>query len=153
MVEHVAVDAHVVHELGHISTLPGEDHLSGGVVNTDDRGTYLIASSHRLAGPSIDVLARAEGDPSAVVPESELRTVTAGPTPTNSDMRSGGQRRREELLTLPCRSLGWPQRRRKQRLRPEAMDRKTRIARKLVHDHQRTVRRLASRGLEIYLPM
>ena len=37
MVEDVAVDAHVEHEHGHISALPGEHHFRGGVVDSDDR--------------------------------------------------------------------------------------------------------------------
>ena len=48
-----------------------------------------------------------KADPSAVVPETGLRTSTVSCTydvshPTNSDLRSGGQSRRAELLTLPC---------------------------------------------------
>ena len=73
--QHVAADAHVVHELD-VSTLPGEHHL-------------------RI---------------SSQVPESELRTVTVSWTygvshPTNSDMDSGVQRRRAELLALQSATL------------------------------------------------
>ena len=63
MIECVPVDAHVKLELGHISALPGEDHLRGGVINTDDRGAHLVASTHRLPDTRVDVLARAEGGP------------------------------------------------------------------------------------------
>ena len=30
MIEQISVDAHVIHELGHVGALPGENHLGGG---------------------------------------------------------------------------------------------------------------------------
>ena len=35
--EKVPVDAHVVHELGHVRALPGEDHLRKGMIDTANR--------------------------------------------------------------------------------------------------------------------
>ena len=72
LVEKITVDAHVVHEHGHISALPGENHLGRSVIDADDRRVHLITGSHRLPGPYVDVLTRAKADPSAVVPEFGL---------------------------------------------------------------------------------
>ena len=85
VIKQVSVDVHVIHELGHVSTLPGEDHPSGSVMCSREPNA----------------------DPSAVVPESGLGTSTVSCTygvshPSNSVLRSGGQSRRAELLTLPC---------------------------------------------------
>ena len=63
VVQDVAVDVHVVHRLGQVTTLPAEDHLRGGVVDADDRGAHFVASTHRFPGARIDVLTRAEGRP------------------------------------------------------------------------------------------
>ena len=46
LVQHVPVDAHVIHELGHISAMPGEDHLGGG---HDPRCQSQSATRQRLA--------------------------------------------------------------------------------------------------------
>ena len=48
LIEQISVDAHVVHELGHVSELLGENRDGGGVFNADDRGAHLVAGSHRL---------------------------------------------------------------------------------------------------------
>ena len=63
MIEQIPVDAHVTHELGHVSALPVEDHLSGGVINTDDRRAHLNAGSHRLPGTCVDVFMGARSRP------------------------------------------------------------------------------------------
>ena len=63
VVQDVTVDAHATHELGHVSTLPGEHHFRVGVVGVDDRGAHFVASTHRFPGARIDVLTRAEGRP------------------------------------------------------------------------------------------
>ena len=62
-IEQVTVDPHVIHDLGHVGALPGEDLLSGGVINTYDRRVHLIAGSHRLSGPCVDVLTGAKSRP------------------------------------------------------------------------------------------
>ena len=33
VVQEITIVAHVAHELGHVSTLPGEHHFRGGVIN------------------------------------------------------------------------------------------------------------------------
>ena len=48
VVQEVAVDAHVVHQLGYISALPGKHHLCGGVINASDRQAHLVAGPYRL---------------------------------------------------------------------------------------------------------
>ena len=63
LIVQIPFDAHVIHELGHVSALPGEEHLSGSVINADDRKAHLVTGSHRLPGPQIDVLTGAEGGP------------------------------------------------------------------------------------------
>ena len=77
MVQEIAVDAHVAQELGHVSTLPGAHHFRGSMINTRDRQAHFVTSAHRLPGARVLICAREpRADPSAVVPESELRTVT-----------------------------------------------------------------------------
>ena len=63
MTEQIPVGAYVIHELGHVGALPDADHLSGGEINTDDRRAHLIAGSHRLLGPRVDVLTAAKSRP------------------------------------------------------------------------------------------
>ena len=46
LLQHVSVDARVIQKLGHISALPGEDDLGGGVVNAANRRGHLITGSH-----------------------------------------------------------------------------------------------------------
>ena len=46
LVQHVSVDAHVIHKLGDISALPGEDHLCGGVINAANRRARLVTGTH-----------------------------------------------------------------------------------------------------------
>ena len=61
-VQEVTVDAHVIH-LGHISTLSGEHHLSGGVINAGDRRARYVAGTHRFPSTRVDLIARARGRP------------------------------------------------------------------------------------------
>ena len=46
LVKEVPIDAHVIHELGHVCALPGGDHLRGGLINAANRGAHLVAGSH-----------------------------------------------------------------------------------------------------------
>ena len=109
MIENVAVGAHVIRELGHVSTLPGEGHPRGGVVNDDDGRAHLVASAHRLPGTRTDVLAKAEGGSQrrGPVPEFELRTVTvcgraACPTPQTPTCAQAG--REDAQSSQRCRA-------------------------------------------------
>ena len=43
-VQHVPVDAHVIHKVGDISALPGEDHFRG--IDAANRGAHLVTGSH-----------------------------------------------------------------------------------------------------------
>ena len=62
VVQDITVDAHVVHELGYVSTLPGEHHLCA-VINAGDRRAHFVGSTHRFPGTRVDVLTGAEGRP------------------------------------------------------------------------------------------
>ena len=75
------------------------------MINTDDR----ISSQARTDSQARALMCSREPkeDPSAVVPDLRLRKSTVSCTcdvshPANSDLRSGGQSSRAELLTLPC---------------------------------------------------
>ena len=57
----VTVDTHVVHEIGHVSALPGENHLRGGMINAGNGGAHLVAGANRLLGLSIDMLTSPKG--------------------------------------------------------------------------------------------
>ena len=46
LMQHVPIVAHVIHELGDISALPGEDHLGGGVSQSAPR--HRLALTHML---------------------------------------------------------------------------------------------------------
>ena len=46
MIQYVPVDAHVIHELGDISTLPRQHEFSGCVVHTIDSGAQLVTGTH-----------------------------------------------------------------------------------------------------------
>ena len=46
MFQYVPVDAHVIHELGDISTLPRQHEFSGCVVHTIDSGAQLDTGTH-----------------------------------------------------------------------------------------------------------
>ena len=63
MVQAVSIDAHVIHELGHVGTLSGEHYFSGVVIKTDDRRAHLIAGTHRLSSACVDLLAEAKSGP------------------------------------------------------------------------------------------
>ena len=63
LVEKIPVDAHVVHEHGHISALHGENHLGWGLIEADDRRAHLITGSNRLPGAHVDALKQAKGGP------------------------------------------------------------------------------------------
>ena len=100
VVQEVSIDAHVVYELGYVSTLPGEHHL---------RGRLTIAehiSSQARTDSQARVLAcsrEPQADPSAVVPQSEPRMATVSWTygvchPPHRPRHAFG---RTELLTLP----------------------------------------------------
>ena len=56
LIQDVPIDAHVVHELGHVGTLPGEDHLCGGGTSsqarTDSRARGLTCSREPKADPN-----------------------------------------------------------------------------------------------------
>ena len=102
MIKQVSVDAHAIHDLGHVSTLPGEDHLSGSVINTDDHRTHLVTGSHRLQDRRLMCSREPKANHRAVVPRSGLRTSTVSCTygvshPSSSVLRSGGQSRRRAL--------------------------------------------------------
>ena len=108
MVEKIPVDAHVVHEPGHISALPGEHHFRGSVVDADDR----ISSQARTDAQARALMCSREpkADPSAMVPDSGLRTSTVSCTygvcnPSNSVLHSGGQSRRVAGRRTPPRGL------------------------------------------------
>ena len=53
----------MVHELGHVSTPPGEHHFRGGVVNANDRRAHFLTGAHRLPGARVDVLTGAKSRP------------------------------------------------------------------------------------------
>ena len=63
MVQEVAVDAHVIHELGYVSALSGEDHFHGDVIKTCDRRSHFVTSPHRLPNMRVDVLTIARQTP------------------------------------------------------------------------------------------
>ena len=99
MVKEVTVDAHVVHELGHVSALPGEHHLSD---KAGDRRAHFVAGAHRFPGTRIDLLAKVKGAPPRdgvrVLAEDSDGVMNVRCVPRNS---SGG-------LSRAHRSLGWP---------------------------------------------
>ena len=64
LIQHVPVDAHVIHKFGDISALPGEDCLG----DTDSHARALMCSREPKA------------EPSAVVPASGVRTSTVSCT-------------------------------------------------------------------------
>ena len=114
MVQEVAVAAHVVHEPGHVSTLPGEHHFRGSVINVSNRQAHFVASDHQFPGARVDLLTRAKEESSAVWAED-----------CDSVMNVRGCRR----CHAP-RSLDWPQKRRGRRPEPEATCQGTRAVRK-----------------------
>ena len=102
LVKKISVDAHVIHEFA----LPGEKHLSRGVINadslaesistqarTDSQARALMCHGSRKQTPAPLVTQFWSEDVDSVV---HLRRVP----PFNSVLRSGGQSRRPELLTL-----------------------------------------------------
>ena len=91
----VPVDAHVVHELGHVRAVLGEDH--------SDREAHLVTSMHRLPSTHY-MLTGAKGGPNRRGAGSGVRTSTVSCTsqPWNTMWRSGGQSRRAELVAAVC---------------------------------------------------
>ena len=55
MIQDVAVDAHMVHELGHVGTLHVGHHFSGSVVNARDGRAHFGTGAHRLPGACVDM--------------------------------------------------------------------------------------------------
>ena len=51
MIQYVPIDAHVIHELGDISTLPRQDEFSGCVVHTVDGRAQFITGAHPTPRP------------------------------------------------------------------------------------------------------
>ena len=114
MIKDVAVNAHVVNELGHVSALPGEHHSGGGLVNARDRRAHFIAGTHRLpGGAGIDLLARAKGSPqrggSRVLAQDgdRVMNVKRCPTPETRACAQAGRGSQAELFTLTCSAQPW----------------------------------------------
>ena len=59
VIQHVSVDAHMVRELGNVSALPGEHHLSRGVVHAREGRPQSQPRTDSQAG--VDLLAGAKG--------------------------------------------------------------------------------------------
>ena len=92
MIQDVAVDAHVAHELGHVGTLPGEHNFSGGVVNaerissqarTDSQARALICSREPKAHPSA-VVPRVRAEDGDGVTRFEIRNTVFAPVRNSS---------------------------------------------------------------------
>ena len=97
---------HVIHEHGHVGTLPGEHHLRGDMVGAEDRRAHLVEGAHRLPDTRVDVIATAEGGPQRRGPrvraEDADGVVDVRRVPPHKLRHALRQKRRAELLTLPC---------------------------------------------------
>ena len=83
----------MIHELGHVSALPGEQHLSGGMIHARDGPVQLVASAHRHPSAGVDLLARTKGGPERDRAKAENRDCVVNVRAHKS---------RTEVLALLC---------------------------------------------------